>query len=114
MPILSRQHNEDISDRSNLLDGKNKRNGHLNMNVLGASIGIIGTIDLSMAENKYYVHYREPPEQFITEVHIMLQFKKEKNPLFTMHSLKSVWPKFRAQITRWTLNILGRGEADYL
>lgn len=31
-----------------------------------------------------------------------------------MHSLKSVWPKFRAQITRRTLNILGREEADYL
>lgn len=42
---LSRQHNEDISDRLNLLDGNNKRNGHLNMSILGAIIGIIGIID---------------------------------------------------------------------
>lgn len=35
-----------------------------------------------MAENKYEVHYREPTEQFITEVHIILHFKKKKTPLY--------------------------------
>lgn len=40
-----KQHNEDISDRLNLLDGKNKRNGHLNLNTLGAIIGIIGIVN---------------------------------------------------------------------
>lgn len=44
LPILLKKHNEDTNGRSNLLDGKDKRNGHLNMKSLGTVTGSIGMI----------------------------------------------------------------------
>lgn len=49
--LLSRHHRS--NDRLDLLDGKHKRNGHLNMNILGAFIDILSIIDYAWLRIKF-------------------------------------------------------------
>lgn len=67
--LLSRHHRS--NDRLDLLDDKHKRNGHLNMNIIGAVIDILSIIDYAWLRIKFDTE--KSTEQFIIEVYIMLQ-----------------------------------------